>query len=108
MNHKTYHVIVDRPLGSSHPTYKDMIYPLNYGYIKEYMAGDNDYQDAYVLGENQQLKTFDGILIAIIHRKNDNEDKWVVAKKGTSYSKEDIFEAVYFQEQYFDFEIEMI
>ena len=108
MVNKIFHVIIDRPLGSRHPIYKDMIYPLNYGYIKEYMAGDDDYQDAYILGENVPLKTFDGILIAIIHRKNDNEDKWVVAKEGNFYSEEDIKKAVYFQEQYFDIEIEMI
>ena len=26
-------VKIDRPIGSSHPKYTDMIYPVNYGYI---------------------------------------------------------------------------
>ena len=31
-------VTVDRPLGSAHPDYPEMIYPLNYGYIEGIMA----------------------------------------------------------------------
>ena len=31
-------VTVDRPLGSSHPKYKDLYYPINYGYIKGVIA----------------------------------------------------------------------
>ena len=31
-------VIVDRPLGSYHPTHKDIYYPINYGYIEGIIA----------------------------------------------------------------------
>ena len=44
---KMVEVIVDRPLGSKYPSYKDIIYRINYGYVKEYMVKDNEYQDAY-------------------------------------------------------------
>ena len=27
-------VIVDRPLGSCHPEHPDLIYPVNYGFVK--------------------------------------------------------------------------
>ena len=33
---------VDRPLGSYHPEYKDMYYPINYGYIEGVMAPDGE------------------------------------------------------------------
>lgn len=33
-------VIVDRPIGSVHPKHKDLIYPLNYGYVDGILAGD--------------------------------------------------------------------
>ena len=33
-------VVVDRPLGSTHPQYKKLIYPINYGYIRGVLAGD--------------------------------------------------------------------
>ena len=36
----TVTVTVDRPLGSYHPEYKDMYYPINYGYIERVMAPD--------------------------------------------------------------------
>lgn len=98
-------VIVDRPVFSKHPKYK-YTYPINYGYTLQKIAGDNEYQDVYILGENVPLDVFSGELIAIIYRKDDVEDKWVVANH--RYTKEEIYEAVYFQEKYFDIEIEMI
>ena len=49
-------VIVDRPLGSTHPQYQDLIYPVNYGYIEGTMAPDGEEQDAYILGIEVPLK----------------------------------------------------
>ena len=43
-------VTVDRPLGSRHPEYTDMVYPVNYGYIAGIIAPDGEEQDAYILG----------------------------------------------------------
>ncbi len=100
-------VTVDRQLGSTHPKYKDMVYPVNYGYIKGIIAPDGEEQDAYILGEDKPVESFTGIVIAIIHRKNDIEEKWVVASKQSNYSKRDIEKATYFTEKYFDIEIEM-
>ncbi len=98
-------VIIDKPLGSYHPKHSQLYYPSNYGYIQGIMADDSEEQDAYVLGVDQPLKQFTDYVIAIIHRKNDNEDKWVVSHK--KFSKEDIYQHVLFQEQYFEFEIIM-
>ncbi len=36
---------VDRPLGSYHPEYKDMYYPINYGYIEGVMALEKEEQE---------------------------------------------------------------
>ncbi len=104
---KTVIVIVDRPSGSYHPTYKDIYYSVNYGYIPNLFAADGEEQDAYVLGCDKPIKEFTGKVIAIIHRKNDVETKWVVAPENVMYSKEEIENAVYFQEKYFDIWIEM-
>lgn len=100
-------VIIDRPLGSYHPEHKDIYYPINYGYIENIIAPDNEEQDAYVLGVNTAVKEFTGQVIAIIHRHDDIEDKWVVAPVGSAFSEKEIREQVYFQEKYFDFSIEM-
>ena len=82
-------VIVDRPLGSKHPDY-DMIYPVNYGYVEGVFAGDGEEQDAYILGVNEPVEKFCGNLIAIVHRLNDNEDKWVVAPDGMNFTPDEI------------------
>ena len=103
---KIVKVIVDRPLGCYHPTHKNIYYSVNYGYVPEVIAGDGEEQDAYILGVDMPLSEFTGKVIAIIHRKNDNEDKWVVAPENFVLTKEEVLKAVYFQEQYFDIEIE--
>ncbi len=100
-------VTMDRPLGSRHPKHPDMIYPVNYGYVEGVMAPDGDWQDAYVLGINVPLETFTGKIIAIIHRFDDAEEKWVTAPEGMTFTKEEIEKAVHFQEQYFKSEVRM-
>lgn len=100
-------VTVDRPLGSYHPEYKDMYYPVNYGYVEGIMAPDGEEQDAYILGVNEALKEFTGKIIAVIHRFDDIEEKWVVAPEDVSFSKDEIMEQVKFQEQYYKSEIVM-
>ena len=65
------HVIVDRPMGYIHG---DIVYPVNYGYIPGVIAGDGEEQDAYILGVDTALETFDGVVIGIVCRMNDVED----------------------------------
>jgi len=104
---KRVKVIVDRSMGSYHPEHKDIYYSLNYGYIEGVIAMDNEEQDAYIVGVDEPLKEFEGIVIAIIHRFNDIEDKWVVAPKDITFTKEEIYKMVEFQEKYFKIEIIM-
>jgi inorganic pyrophosphatase len=101
-------VTVDRPLGSCHPEYKELRYPLNYGYVKGIIAGDGEEQDAYILGVDEPVNEFTGKLIAVICRKNDNEDKWIVCPEEMQFTEEEIRRAVWFQEQYFDSEIRLV
>lgn len=105
---KTVKVTVDRPLGSVHPKYKNIVYPVNYGYVDGIIAPDGEEQDAYILGVNVPVKEFVGKVIAIIHRNDDIEEKWVVAPDDTAFSQNEIAEQTYFQEQYFDIEIEAL
>ena len=96
---QTVDVTIDRPLGSRHPRYPEMQYPLNYGYIARQIGGDGQPQDVYVLDEREPLSTWHGRIQAVIHRSNDIEDKWVGAS--TNVSAERIRQATQFQEQYF-------
>ena len=104
---KTVTVTIDRPLGSFHPKHPDIYYPINYGFIEGIMAPDGEEQDAYILGVDVPLQTFTGSVIAVIHRHDDVEDKWVVAPEGVVFTQEEIASRTYFQEQYFDSEIIM-
>ena len=104
---KVVKVIVDRPIGTHHPNHKDLIYSVNYGYVPEIFASDGEEQDAYILGVNEPITEFVGKVIAIIHRLNDIEDKWVVAPEGKFFTKEEIANSVAFQEKLFDTKIMM-
>lgn len=98
-------VIVDRPLGSYHPVHKDLYYPINYGYIEGVFAFDREEQDAYILGVNEPIKEFTGVVIAIVVRRDDVESKYVVAPVGVNFSRKEITNMIWFQEQFFESEI---
>ena len=92
---------IDRPLGSSHPRHPEMIYPINYGYVNGVLAGDGAEQDVYVFGAHGPIRTFTGKVIAVLHRLNDCEDKWIVSINGASPDQDEIRRAIDFQEQFF-------
>ena len=95
-------VTVDRPIGSYHPVHKNLYYPINYGYVKGIIAQDGEEQDAYVIGVDVPVKEYTGKVIAVIHRNDDVEEKWVVCPEDRAFTKEEIEEIVRFQEQFFD------
>jgi len=97
-------VVVDRPLGSKHPKF-EMTYPINYGYVPGTIAPDGEEIDAYILGVDEPLEKFQGRVVAIIHRLNDNDDKLVVVSDGQEFSNEQIKELTNFQERFFKSEI---
>ena len=104
---KIVKVIVDRPLGTYHPKHKGIYYSVNYGYIEGTTAADGEEQDAYILGVDEPIKEFNGKVIAVIHRFNDIEEKWVVAPEEASFTKDEIMQHVDFQEQFFKTKIIM-
>ncbi|MDE5990179.1 MAG: inorganic pyrophosphatase [Clostridia bacterium] len=94
-------VTVDRKMGTYHPEHKDILYEVNYGYVENVLAGDGEEQDAYILGIDHPVERFEGIVTAIIHRINDNEDKWVVIPVNAVVSDEEILRKTNFQEKFF-------
>ena len=90
--------IVDRPMGTAHP---GLIYEVNYGYVSGVYSGDGEEQDAYILGAGGPIESFEGRVIAIYHRSDDVEDKWIVSLDEKDYSDEEILEAIRFQERFF-------
>ncbi len=95
-------ILIDRPLGSQHPQW-DFHYPLNYGFVPDFISEDGEGLDAYVLGVDEALAFFTGCCIAVLVRKDDPGDpKLVLAPPDLVFSDEDILELVNFQERYFD------
>lgn len=82
-------------------------YSINYGYIEGIIAPDGEWQDAYILGVDEPIEEFTGKIIAIVHRFDDVEEKWVVAPFDNSFSKKEIMNQIKFQEKYFKSEIRM-
>jgi inorganic pyrophosphatase len=66
-------VRIDRPKGSPHPRYPDVIYPLDYGYVENTTAADGGGIDVWLgsLG----ARTLTGILCTFDTLKRDMEIK---------------------------------
>lgn len=101
---KKVDVVFDRPLGSKHPKH-GFVYEVNYGYLPGVKAPDGGDLDAYYLGIAQSLEKATGVVKAIIHRLNDDDDKLVVMPEHIDMSDDDIERAVQFQEKFFEHEI---
>ena len=105
---KTVTIKIDRPIGYVHQKKNyTLTYPINYGYIPGIIGGDGEELDVYLLGVDVPVSEFTGKIIGIVHRHNDVEDKLVMAPEGTSFTAEEIADAVRFQEQFYDSEIEV-
>lgn len=98
---KTVEVTIDRPLGSKHPKH-GFVYEVNYGYIEGVKAPDGDDLDAYYLGSTEPIRKASGKCIAIVHRKDDDDDKLIVVADGIEMNAEEITNQIHFQEQWFD------
>lgn len=66
-------IIIDRPKGSMHPKFNEIIYPIDYGYLKNTKSKDNNEIDIWV-GSNP-IKIIDSILCIVDLLKKDSEIK---------------------------------
>ena len=106
---KTVDAVIDRPIGHTHVTKGITLnYTVNYGFLPGMMGGDGEEQDVYVLGVDVPLETFRGRVIAAIRRRDDNEDKLVMASEDAVFSAEEIRKATWFVEKYFDSTIQTL
>ena len=99
---KKVSLVIDQPYGTY---YKSALYEANYGYIPGTVAPDGEGLDAYFLGPKEPLETAEGVVIAIIHRLDDDDDKLIVVPEGIIMTDEEINTAVNFREKFFKHEI---
>lgn len=90
---KKVSVKMNIPLGSKHP---------KHGFIPNTISGDGEELDAYLIGVFEPVEEYEGIVIAIIRRINNNDDKLIVAPENKNYTDEQIKALTEFQEQYFE------
>ncbi|MCQ2583949.1 MAG: inorganic diphosphatase [Treponema sp.] len=91
-------------MGSYHPRKPELFYPVNYGFVEGVIGGDGAEQDVYILGVDKPLKTFTGKIIAVLHRYDDNETKWIVVPEecaDSQISDDEIYAQLSFIEQFF-------
>lgn len=98
---RTVTIKIDRPVGSAHPKYKDIVYPINYGYLPGVTGGDGEAQDVYLLGVQTPVAEYTAKVIAVARREDDAEDKLVAAPEGMFFTRRQIWSCIRFQEQYF-------
>lgn len=100
---KTVTVTVDRPIGFHHVTKGiHLDYTINYGFLPGVIGGDGEEQDVYILGISEPLETFTGRIIGVVRRKDDNEDKFIAAPEGLTFTAEQMKQEIFFVEKYFD------
>ena len=76
-------LMIDRPRGSTHPRYPQVIYPLNYGYLENTRSSDGGGIDVWVgslntLTDEEKRKTLTGILCTFDTLKRDAEIKLLI------------------------------
>jgi inorganic pyrophosphatase len=69
----TSHLVIDRPRGSRHPRYPEMIYPFDYGYLEGTTAADGAGIDVWQGSLNESRVT--GIICSVDLKKRDAEIK---------------------------------
>ena len=68
-------IVIDRPKGTAHPKYPDLIYKLDYGYLKDTSSMDGGGIDVWV-GSGE--KKIDAIMCIVDMLKKDSEIKILI------------------------------
>ena len=70
-------IVIDRPKNAAHPTFKEMIYPLDYGYLADTVSTDKGGIDIWVGSDIKQRVS--AIITTVDMAKRDSEIKILYA-----------------------------
>jgi inorganic pyrophosphatase len=73
---KSSEIVIDRPKGTRHPRYPDLIFPLDYGYLKGTAGGDGDGIDVWQGSAMHRRLTAIGCTVDM--KKKDAEIKLII------------------------------
>lgn len=76
-------IVIDRPKGSTHPRYREAVYPFDYGYLENTTSSDGSGIDVWLgslnsLVKRQSAKTLTGILCTFDTLRRDAEIKLLI------------------------------
>jgi inorganic pyrophosphatase len=66
-------IVIDRPRGTAHPRYPEVIYPLDYGYLQGTTSGDGSGIDVWI--GSQSARQVTALLVTVDGQKRDAEIK---------------------------------
>lgn len=68
--------VIDRPRGTVHPKYPSIVYPLDYGYLKNTSSADGEGIDIWLGSDAQQQ--IDAVIVTVDLLKRDSEIKILI------------------------------
>jgi inorganic pyrophosphatase len=94
--------VIDRPRGTSHPEFPELIYEIDYGFIPHTQSGDGEQLDAYILEPLGARRDDQGVCVGAILRK-DSDDKLVIVAGVATWKVPPglVWQLTAFQEKYF-------
>ena len=69
-------LVIDRPKGTAHPRYPDMIYPIDYGYLADTTAMDGGGIDVWA--GSDPARGLDAVMVTVDLVKRDAEIKLLI------------------------------
>ena len=69
-------LVIDRPKGSAHPRYPDMMYPIDYGYLADTTAMDGGGIDVWA--GSDPARGLDAVMVTVDLVKRDAEIKLLI------------------------------
>lgn len=82
-------IVIDRPRGSAHPRFPQILYPLDYGYLAGTSAMDGDGIDLWRGSADDLAVT--GVLISLDGMKRDGEIKLLIGCRPDDHQVIDAF-----------------
>lgn len=73
---KSLEIVIDRPKGTAHSRYPDLVFPLDYGYLKGTTGGDGDGIDVWI--GSAKHRNLAAIASTVDMKKKDAEIKLII------------------------------
>jgi inorganic pyrophosphatase len=77
---REHRIVIDRPGGSRHPRFPDIVYPFDYGYLEGTGAIDGGGVDCWRGSHSDAVVT--GAIVTVDVVKADSEVKWLIGCTG--------------------------